>query len=166
LREGKLKKEYVYRFPNTTQFPNVIIDEFMSTISGAEFKVLCYIARRTFGFSKGEDSISLKQICSGIVRQDGIRLDAGTGLSRSTAKVAVKSLEERGLIHVERSAIAGSDESEVNRYSIIVEDAPEDAPESVEPSASGGGPKIGPRSENEVGRKSAYQVGRKSAPQI
>ena len=37
----------------------MILDSWMAELSGAEFKVLLYIARRTYGFGKESDSISL-----------------------------------------------------------------------------------------------------------
>ncbi len=84
--------------PNSTQIPDVIFDEWMSILTPAEFKVLCYIARRTFGFGKASDAISLAQIATGIVRKDGMRLDSGTGLNRDTIAAALQTLEAVGLL--------------------------------------------------------------------
>jgi len=92
-----------FKVPSHTQVPNEIFDELMHDLSGAEFKVLCYIARRTYGFHRIEDSISLKQICEGILTRDGRRLDYGTGLARSTAVLAIRGLVSRGLILAVRS---------------------------------------------------------------
>jgi len=69
----------------------VLFDELLSLLSGAELKVLLYLMRRTFGFKKDSDSISLSQICRGISRKDGTALDHGTGLSQSTAQLALRS---------------------------------------------------------------------------
>ena len=88
--------------PNTTPTPDDLFDIFLSTLTHAELKVLLYIIRRTFGFKKACDRISLKQLCTGIVTKGGKRLDSGTGLSRQGAITTVKSLEKRGLIVVER----------------------------------------------------------------
>ena len=88
--------------PNTTPTPDDLFDLFLCILTHAELKVLLYIIRRTYGFKKSSDRISLKQICKGIVTKTGKRLDSGTGLSRQGAITAVKSLEERGLIIVER----------------------------------------------------------------
>ncbi len=52
--------------PNSTQVPDVILDHWMAALSGAEFKVLLYVARRTYGFGKDSDNISLNQMASGI----------------------------------------------------------------------------------------------------
>ena len=56
----------------------------MAFLSGAEVKVMLYIFRRTLGFKRYADNISLNQLLNGIVRRDGTRLDHGTGLSKST----------------------------------------------------------------------------------
>lgn len=84
--------------PNSTQVPDVIIDRWMAELSGNEFKVLLYVARRTYGFGKDADTISLNQISRGLTKRDGTVLDRGTGASRSGVAAALKSLEERGLI--------------------------------------------------------------------
>ena len=61
-----------FRSPNYTQVPDELFDELMSELSGAELKVLLYIIRRTFGFKKDSDNISLSQICNGITTRDEI----------------------------------------------------------------------------------------------
>jgi phage replication O-like protein O len=84
--------------PNSTQIPDVILDQWMAALSGAELKVLLYVARRTYGFGKESDNISISQLAEGIKRRDGTSLDHGTGLSRSGVKTACNSLIERGLL--------------------------------------------------------------------
>ncbi len=84
--------------PNGTIFPDVLLDRVMAHLTGAEFKVLAYIVRRTFGFKKDSDAISLDQICRGIRRRDGSVLDEGTGLARKTAVAAIHGLESKGII--------------------------------------------------------------------
>lgn len=79
--------------PRFTQIPNQVIDELLADLSGAEWKVLSYIMRRTYGWHKDADNIGLKQLTDGIKGHD-----VGTGLSKSTVAVALKSLEEWGLI--------------------------------------------------------------------
>lgn len=88
--------------PTGTIFPDVLIDHVMAHLTGAEFKVLTYIVRRTFGFKKDADNISLDQIGNGITRRDGSVLDQGTGLSRKTAIAALKGLEAKGVIAVRK----------------------------------------------------------------
>src|SRR6516162_2087458 len=84
--------------PNSTQIPDVILDHWMADLSGAELKVLLYVARRTYGFGKESDNISLSQMAEGIKRRDGTSLDHGTGLSRSSVKRACNSLIDRGIL--------------------------------------------------------------------
>ena len=88
--------------PNFTPVPDELFDELLVPLSGAELKVLLYIIRRTFGFKKHSDDISFSQICHGITTRDGKVLDHGTGLSRSTAQVAIKGLESKHIIHASR----------------------------------------------------------------
>lgn len=68
--------------PNYTQIPNEIFDVWMEKLTPAEFKVLLCVCRKTFGFHKNEDSISLKQIQEmtglsrkGIVKNIGVLLE-------------------------------------------------------------------------------------------
>jgi len=88
--------------PNYTQVPDDVVDVLMPELTGAEFKVLLYIIRRTFGFKKTADAISLNQITSGITTQDGHVLDRGTGLSESTVVLALKGLVAKEVIQSER----------------------------------------------------------------
>jgi phage replication O-like protein O len=87
-----------FRLPTTTPIPDEIFDELMAELSGAELKVLLYICRRTFGFKKEKDNISLHQLVEGITTKKGKRLDGGTGLGKASVARVVKSLEERGVI--------------------------------------------------------------------
>jgi len=87
-----------FELPTTTPVPDAIFDYWLSKLTGSELKVLLYIVRRTFGFKKASDDISLNQICNGIVKKNGEVLDYGTGLSKDAVARAVKRLEERGII--------------------------------------------------------------------
>lgn len=87
-----------FALPTYTQVPDEVFDVLMPALSGAEFKVLLYIVRRTFGFRKLSDEISLQQIITGIKTKEGRWLDRGTGLSRDSVTKAIKSLEEKGVI--------------------------------------------------------------------
>jgi Bacteriophage replication protein O len=89
--------------PRYTQVPDELFDELMAYLSGAELKVLLYIIRRTFGFKKDSDHISLRQICSGIKTREGEVLDKGTGLSLSTVQIALKGLLEKNCVITERN---------------------------------------------------------------
>jgi phage replication O-like protein O len=88
--------------PRYTQVPDELFDDLMSHLSGAELKVLLYIIRRTFGFKKDVDNISLNQICKGITTRDGEVLDKGTGLSQQSVITALKGLLEKNAIVAKR----------------------------------------------------------------
>ncbi|MDP9375655.1 MAG: replication protein [Chloroflexota bacterium] len=91
-----------FQRPNYTMVPDELFDELMVELSGAELKVLLYIVRRTFGFKKDSDNISLSQMLHGIETKDGQTLDRGTGLSKKTLLEALRSLEERNIILTQR----------------------------------------------------------------
>ncbi len=84
--------------PGYTQVPDEFFDVCLRYLSGAETKVMCYLFRRTFGWKKESDAVSLSQLTGGIVRRDGTRLDGGAGVTRETAANALKSLEQKGLL--------------------------------------------------------------------
>ena len=83
---------------NGTIFPDVLLDKVMPFLTPAEWKVCSYIVRRTFGWKKEEDDISLDQICNGIVKRDGTRLDFGTQMDKKTVIRALKGLEVKGVL--------------------------------------------------------------------
>lgn len=85
--------------PNTTQTPDILFDRWLAVLNGSEFKVLMYLVRRTYGFGKpAGDSISLKQLVSGISRTSGTALDWGCGLDRDTVLAALSVLCGLGLV--------------------------------------------------------------------
>ncbi len=100
---GGIERFKGFAKPNTTPTPDEVFDRFMPDISHAELKVLLYIIRRTFGFKKQADAISLKQISEGIITKAGKRLDSGAAVDRRTAMRAVKHLEEIGAISIRRA---------------------------------------------------------------
>lgn len=91
-----------YAGPNYTPVPDELFDEQLPDLSGAELKVLLYVIRRTFGFKRESDNISLSQMLNGLRRRDGRVLDRGVGLSKKTLLQAIKSLEEQNIILTER----------------------------------------------------------------
>jgi hypothetical protein len=84
--------------PGFTAIPNELLDWIIPVLFEAEVRVLLYVCRRTFGFGKACDRISLLQICLGIVARSGRSLDYGTNLSKPAVIRAVKSLVERGVL--------------------------------------------------------------------
>jgi Bacteriophage replication protein O len=85
--------------PNTTPVPDIVFDVLLEKLTGNELKVLLYIIRRTYGFGKSADAISLSQFREGISTRDGKVLDKGCGIKHNrTILVALRSLEEHGYI--------------------------------------------------------------------
>lgn len=72
--------------PNYTQIPNALLDRAMALMSGAELKVVLSVCRRTIGWHKRRDRISLTQ------------LQQMTGLSRHSVIDAVRSMVAAGWI--------------------------------------------------------------------
>lgn len=103
--------------PTTTPTPDELFDVWLPELSLSELRVLLYIVRRTFGFGKDADAISLSQLTNGIQKKTGEILDRGTGLSRPSVSKAVQTLEERGLIEVHR-VLAQDGVNEINVYSL------------------------------------------------
>jgi phage replication O-like protein O len=65
-----------------TAIDNVILDEIMPRLSGTEWKILCFIIRKTVGFQKETDAIAYSQIVKGT----GIR-------SRNAVAQALRELQ-------------------------------------------------------------------------
>lgn len=84
--------------PNTTPVPDVFFDFLAPNCSEAELRVLIYVIRRTFGFKKNSDAISLSQLESGITTRDGRVLDIGTGMSRKGVVKGCAGLVEKGIL--------------------------------------------------------------------
>ncbi len=79
----------------------LILEEYFPELSGTEQKVLTYILRRTLGFQKVSDNISLSQFEKGAGRKN-----RGAGVSRSQAKRCLDSLERKGFIRLEKHGYA------------------------------------------------------------
>jgi len=98
-----------YRFggfsePTFTQIPDVFFDEIAPNLTEAELRCLIYIMRRTFGFKKSADNISLKQLVKGITATGGRILDQGTGMSKSAVARGLAGLVEKGIVTATRNA--------------------------------------------------------------
>jgi phage replication O-like protein O len=73
-----------------TMVPDEILDTHLSKLSGSQLKVLLLIIRKTKGWQKKRDQISMSQFME------------GTGLTRASVNLAIQSLEELQLIKVTR----------------------------------------------------------------
>ena len=74
-----------YQAPNHTQVPNLLLDEHMRDMSEAELRIMLAVCRKTFGWHKQKDRISLTQLeeLTGMSRQGvigGVQKAIGRGL--------------------------------------------------------------------------------------
>src|SRR5215211_8005026 len=112
--------ETIFRYegfpsPNGTVVPDDVFDVLMPELSEAELRVLLYVIRRTFGFKKDSDSISLSQMVDGVKTRDGRVLDRGTGMSRRGVMKGCAGLVEKGVIRVEKR-LSEQGDNEINVY--------------------------------------------------
>ena len=103
--------------PNYTQVPDDVFDVIAPELTEAELRVLLYIVRRTFGFKKDRDAISLTQMVEGIRARDGRVLDKGTGMSRRGVMKGCAGLIEKGIVTVEKR-MSDQGDNEINIYSL------------------------------------------------
>ncbi len=91
---------------NGTIVPDDVFDVLAPELNEAELRVLLYIVRRTFGFKKDSDNISLRQMVEGITTKDGRVLDRGTGMSKSAVARGLAGLREKKIIVAVRNSSA------------------------------------------------------------
>lgn len=133
--------------PNYTQVPDALFDELLAFLQGAELKVLLYIVRRTFGFKRDSDTISLSQMQNGITTREGKVLDHGTGLSKPALLKALRSLQDKQIIVAERQrSIERGDQPTVYRLNVRDETpGKKTLPPLVKKVDQGGGQESSPR---------------------
>jgi hypothetical protein len=73
-----------------TPCPDEFFDQQMAEMDDDELRVTLYAFRRTFGFKKTDDAISISQFLQGITTRDGRQLDRGCGLK--TARQVLSGL--------------------------------------------------------------------------
>ena len=106
--------------PTTTQTPDALLDYWLTRLTGSELRVLLYAVRRTYGFKRDEDAISLEQFLHGITTREGTVLDAGIGISRSALLGAIKSLTAQGLLlKARRVGDDGRDTVSIYRLALV-----------------------------------------------
>lgn len=97
--------------PTYTQVPDDLFDFLLPFLDEKELKVLLYVIRRTLGWKKDSDMISLNQL------EKGGEKDKGCGLKKRTIIRALQSLEEKKCIHIAR-AKASDGINQINTYSL------------------------------------------------
>jgi len=108
--------------PTTTPLPDEVIDTYLAQLKESELKVLLFIIRRTLGFGKHQDKISLSQISQGACKRE-----CGTGLSKSAICAAIIVLEGLGLIKSQ----SGGGRGLASTYSIVWESRPITGPAAI-----------------------------------
>ena len=93
---------------NYTQMPNIILDYWMARLSSPQFKILSAIVRKTVGWQKLEDALSIGQF------------KKITGLSHSTIIKGIKQLLSRGLI-IQRKVKSAEGDDAPSIYSVNFE---------------------------------------------
>lgn len=106
-----------FRNSSYTPIPDEFFDKIAVQLSEAELRVLLYLMRRTLGFRKRLDAISLSQLANGICRRDGTILDRGTGLSKPAILKAITGLVNKNIITVERNCGVNG-RNEINTYEL------------------------------------------------
>jgi len=91
--------------PNYTQTPNDLFDHWLPFLKEIELKVLLVILRKTFGWHKTRDKISLSQ------------LESLTGSNQTRVLKAVKSLIEKGVISKE---VIGPIGKQITYYELVI----------------------------------------------
>ena len=120
----KIESERFPGFPpemrkNFWMYPRMM-DNHWHGLSGSEQKVIDFILRRTWGYEKSFDYISISQFNRG-----GGKLGGGTGLSQRQVITAVKALEQKGYITVEKRL------GHTNKYSLVVQEVHRGSEEKV-----------------------------------
>lgn len=90
---------------NHTQISNDFLDKYMCELTGAQVKVFLAIARKTIGWHKETDSVSISQLMK------------MTGISRQGVVDTISALSDKGIIIIDRSTSRKAS----NRYTINYE---------------------------------------------
>ena len=91
--------------PRYTQIPDQFLEQHVPFLNGGEIKIMLVLFRETLGRKKRSAKLSAADI--------GVR----SGLAKSTVNTAVGSLEEKGLILVQRQATADGG-ADANTYTV------------------------------------------------
>lgn len=109
-----------FRGPKYTPVPDEVFDVLLAEVSGNQLKVLMYIIRRTFGFKRDSDNISISQMLHGITTKQGKKLDRGVGLSKPTLLQALRDLTTMGIIiPTRRQSFENGDEPTNYRLNVL-----------------------------------------------
>ena len=94
-QNGRSQSMMVRVMPRSTPFPNVLVDALMPLLSPMGWKMFCFLWRKTVGWNKQSDRLSLSQI------------QRGCGMSRNSALKAIVELKGGGIIRDEGKGLRG-----------------------------------------------------------
>lgn len=92
-----------------TRMPNWIIEQ-LPTLSAPAVKIILLVARKTIGWNRTRDAISLSQF------------EAGTGITRPTIVKALAELERAQILVVHRNGLAANEYELVSAESLVMVD--------------------------------------------
>ena len=133
--------------PNAFQIPNSVIDELLAKLTCAELKCYLFVVRKTKGWNKESDSISVSQFME------------VTGLSNRSVITACESLVEMGLL--ERSG----GERKLNTYSVKAFEIPQTGEKSSSDTTGENFSQTGEKSSSDLVKKVHTQNNNKSTIQ-
>ena len=133
--------------PNAFQIPNSVIDELLAKLTCAELKCYLFVVRKTKGWNKESDSISVSQF-----------MDV-TGLSNRSVITACESLVEMGLL--ERSG----GERKLNTYSVKAFEIPQTGEKSSSDTTGENFSQTGEKSSSDLVKKVHTQNNNKNTIQ-
>ena len=98
---------------NWSKLPHSFVEAFPLLKGEAEIKVIIYVLRHTWGYQEDKKRISIDEFAHGRKRQNGGRLDNGTGLSKNAIKRGIKLAVEHGFLEVEEDR---TDRARIKRF--------------------------------------------------
>ena len=132
---------------NSFQLPNSVVDELLADLTGAELKCYLLVVRKTKGWNKEIDSISIGQFME------------VTGLSNRSVITACDSLVEKGLL------VRSGGERRLNTYSVKSFNIPQTGEKSSSDKTGENIPQTGEKSSSDLVKKVHTQNNNKNTIQ-
>lgn len=127
--------------PNYTMTPNEVFDHWLPLLGEGELKVLMVIMRKTFGWHKTHDEISISQ------------LSKKTGMLEESVLKAAKSLKNKGVI---TRKVIGENGTQRTIYSLVItDDSNKSYPSVLTPRSEPPPPGLNPPVKTEAQKKAS-----------
>ena len=133
---------------NSFQLPNSVVDELLADLTGAELKCYLLVVRKTKGWNKEIDSISIGQFME------------VTGLSNRSVITACDSLVEKGLL------VRSGGERRLNTYSVKSFNIPQTGEKSSSDKTGENISQTGEKSSSDKTGENISQTGEKSSSNL